>query len=465
MRSLTLKLTLAFLFVGLIGAMLVALFVQQRTQSEFNQFVADRGRSSLIATLTQHYEATGSWQGVASVVQRERAGQPGSYGYPSPIMLWDVDGRVVFGGGPHAAGSYVSERDRARGEPIKVGGEIVGWLGGENKYHRPGAGSPEADFLARVRRAIAYGALGATSLALLLGIVLARTLTHPIRDLTAATQAIAKGGLGRQVTVRSQDELGTLAASFNQMSADLEHASALRRQMTADIAHDLRTPLSVLLGYTEALRDGKLRATQDIFDTMHIEAQHLQHLIDDLRTLSLADAGELSLSRQPLAPQALLDRAASVYSAQAREQQVAIAVQVPAGMPEVEVDPERMAQVLGNLLSNALRYTPAGGRIMLSTEAQDKTVRLRVEDTGAGIAPEDLPHVFERFYRADPSRQHDGASGLGLAIAKSIVEAHGGSIAVESTLGKGTTFSISLPISGAARVVSPARPSQRPSVA
>lgn len=463
MRSLTLKLTLAFLTVGLVGALLMALFVGQRTQRAYEQFVAARGRDALVAALARYYATHGGWAGVETVLQR-LAGQPEPQGGappPLPFVVIDAANRVVVGNPRYPTGARLVPAVRARGVPIEVDGRVVGWVVFSGSLRRPGPDSPEAAFFGRVRQAIIYSAIGATALALLLGSVLARTLTQPLRELTAATQAVARGALGRQVAVRSQDELGTLAASFNQMSADLARASALRRQMTADIAHDLRTPLSVILGYTEALREGKLPADQEIFETLHSEAQHLQRLVDDLRTLSLADAGELPLMRQPIAPRQLLDRAAAAYRAQAVERAIALEVTAPDALPAVEVDPERMAQVLGNLLSNALRYTPPGGRITLAAEAQDASVRLRVQDTGVGIAPEALPHIFERFYRADPARHAgDGSSGLGLAIARSIVEAHGGTITVASQPGQGTTFTITLPaLDAARRVYAPARDS------
>ena len=452
MRSLTLKLTLAFLGVGLVGALLVALFVSQRTQRAVDQFVVDRGRTALITDLAQHYRTNGSWDGVANVVQRDDLGQAAIDGHHAPVVLCNADGRVVIGSGRYRPGMRVPPSDRSRGAPIQVDGATVGWLLGASAPRRPGPGTPEADLLARITQAITYSAVGAVGLALALGVLLARTLTHPLRELTAATQAVAKGALGQQVAVRSRDELGALAASFNRMSTDLAQARTLRRQMTADIAHDLRTPLSVVLGYTEALRESKLSGTQEIFDTIHTEAQHLQHLIDDLRTLSLADAGELPLTRQPVAPQALLERAAAAHMTQAQANRISLDIQTAANVPEVDVDPGRMAQVLGNLLGNALRYTPADGKITLAAEADALSVRLHVRDTGAGIAREDLPHIFERFYRADPAReQQDGSSGLGLAIAKSIVEAHGGSIAVDSMPGQGATFTITLPALGPAR--------------
>lgn len=442
-RSLTLKLTLAFLAVGLTGALLVALSVGQRTRLAFDQFVLDRGQRSLVVSLAQYYQMRGSWEGLDEFVRDDHFG-PGP-ARRMPIVLADPDGRVILGSGRYRPGALVSPPDRALALPVEVQGHVVGLVIGAPGPRRVPVGTPESDLLARITHAITFSALAATGLALLLGFLLARTLTHPIRELTAATRQIAKGGLGRQVAVRSRDELGILAASFNRMSVDLERSSALRRQMTADIAHDLRTPLSVILGYTEALRDGKLGGSQEIFDTLHTEAQQLQRLVDDLRTLSLADAGELPLTRQPVAPQALLERAAAAYRPQAQAQNIAITARSAPDVPPVDVDPERMAQVLGNLLSNALRYTPHGGTIALSTGRHDGSVELCVSDTGSGISPEDLGHVFERFYRGDESRQHDGSSGLGLAIAKSIVEAHGGTIAVASAPGQGTTFTIDLP--------------------
>jgi signal transduction histidine kinase len=267
-----------------------------------------------------------------------------------------------------------------------------------------------------------------------------------LRELTAATQAVAQGNLEQTVPVRSKDELGQLATSFNRMSADLAHSNELRRQMTADIAHDLRTPLTVIKGYTEALRDGDLPPTQATFETIYQEAQLLSHLIDDLRMLSLADAGELTLNRRATAPLELLSQAQAAYLPQAREADVALVIELDEAVPDASVDPERMARVLENLIGNALRYTAAGGQIILGAHTHEAGILMTVCDTGSGIPPEDLPHIFDRFYRGDAVRQaDDGESGLGLAITKSLVEAHGGTIAVSSTVGQGTTFAIVLP--------------------
>ncbi|MBC8162637.1 MAG: HAMP domain-containing protein [Roseiflexaceae bacterium] len=445
-RSLALRLTLAFACVGLLGALLVAFFVGQRTQVAFDQFVTDREQASLVAQLAEYYQQRGSWAGVAQVIRAQGAAAQGRE-RGARMTLVGSNGQVIVGNGRFRSQGAIPRGELNRATPVVVDGTTVGWLLDDQGNKPTARGTPEDDFLERLTQALVYGATGATMVALLLGMLLARTLTRPLRELTAATESLAQGSLGQQVVVRSRDELGTLAVSFNRMSADLARARVLRRQMTADIAHDLRTPLSVILGYTEALREGKLLPDQDMFDTMHTEAQHLQHLIDDLRVLSLADAGELPLTRQHIAPHTLLDRAAATYAAQASAQGIALDVQALSTLPLVWADAERMAQVFGNLLANALRYTPACGSIALAAAVQGRAVEFQVRDTGSGIDTAALPHIFERFYRADAARQHPGSSGLGLAIVKSIVEAHGGSIHAESAPGQGTLIRLSLPVS------------------
>jgi len=446
MRSVALKLTLAFLAVGVLGAVLVGVFVSIRTQREFDRFIFDNSQQPAIAALSDYYRSHGSWDGLDRAVLNaaERWLRPDR---PMLVTVTDSQGIVVFGGpDPQRLGTQVPERSLRRAIPIDVDGEVAGYLIFDFFEDRRAPDAPENLFVAALNRGIVLAALAATVGALLLGAFLARTLARPIGELTAATQRIARGELGLQVPVRTHDELGKLASSFNSMSADLEKASRLRRQMTADIAHDLRTPLSVILGYTEALSDGKLQATPAIAATLHQEALHLNHLIDDLRTLSLADAGELPLYRDWIAPGALLERAVAAYGMQAEQQGITLRTEIAAGLPSVNVDAQRMAQVLGNLVSNALRHTPAGGEVTLSASQEDGVVLLSVHDTGDGIPPEDLPHIFERFYRGDQARQSFGASGLGLSIAKSIVEAHGGSLTVASATGQGSTFTVRLAV-------------------
>jgi signal transduction histidine kinase len=467
LRSLTIKLTLAFLVIGLVGAVLVAVFVQDRTKNEFDQFVLNREQTVLLNTLIRYHRLNQSWQGVEALYQADHApDEPPQrdrevgdlwrkfHGEFPPAILANADGIIQLAPDEQRVGQKITSEMRAAGLPLLDRDKVIGWVIFDDlpPNFRPqnliGLNSPEADFIRNVKRAIWLGAAGATVLALIMGIFLARTLTRPLKELTRATKAVAEGDLGHQVPVRSRDELGQLADSFNRMSRDLAEATRQRRQMTADIAHDLRTPLSILLGYTEALSDGKLQGTPEMYAVMHGEAQQLSHLIDDLRTLSLADAGELSLNLQPCRPLDLLARSAAAHQGQAGQKNIALVVAAATDLPAITIDPDRMTQVLGNLISNALRYTPAGGQITLSAETgADKSVRLHVRDTGSGIAPAHLPHILNRFNPADASRQQEqGESGLGLAIAKSIVEAHGGAISADSVGGQGTTFILTFPV-------------------
>ncbi len=457
LRSLTLKLTLAFLLVGVAGIILVAVVVRFYTQREFNKLVVNQNQQVLLTNLVQFYESNQSWAGVEKVLrpgfQVSVQGAPPQFPPNGPVearqnlfIITDSSGTVVYGENPSFHEKHLSSAELSTGASIKVDDKTVGWLIFAPSLDRWNPGTPEGNFLLGVQNAIWVSVIAAIGIALLLGGFLAITLTRSLRELTAATQELSKGRLGLQVQVHSKDEMGQLAASFNQMSIDLAHSVELRRKMTADIAHDLRTPLSVILGYTEALSDGKLQADADMYAVMHTEARSLSHLVDDLKVLALADAGELPLMRQSVDPGRLVKRAAEAHRVQAEKAQISIETAIPNGLPEIEVDVERIAQVLGNLMSNALRYTPAGGTITLSAQALDKAVVLAVADNGAGISPEDLPFIFERSFRGDKTRSlKNGETGLGLAIAKSLVVVQGGEISAESALNAGTTFRIVFP--------------------
>ena len=440
MRSLTLKLTFAFIGVSLAGIVLVAIFARQITLSEFDNFLVAQDRDDTMESLVTYFEENNTWQGV------QRAFRPGRGASLAGFVLATLDGTILLGDEFHPAGRKLKPNEIRESETLVVDGEQVGlfWSSNRPRPSRPNQ-QPQNDFVETVQQSMILGAIGAGLIALILGILLARNLIHPLRELTQASRAVAEGDLSQQVTVRSQDELGQLAESFNQMNQRLAHARDLRRQMTADIAHDLRTPLSIILGHAEGLVDGVLPATTDTFEIIHDEAQHLSRLIADLRLLSLSEAGELPLHKQPSELVDLLSQVASSHEPQANAQQVKLKVEVSAPNLTVNIDHHRIQQVLNNLVINALRYS-SGDTIQLSADSVESRVYLKVSDNGQGIPQEDLPYVFERFYRADKSRQREGSgSGLGLAIAKSIVEAHGGTIRVDSQVGQGTTFTMAFP--------------------
>jgi signal transduction histidine kinase len=447
--KLTYKLTLAFLFVSLIAIGLAALFVWTTTATEFNNYIIDQRQAQFISIATDYYHTHGNWRGVDVVLREQgllppppvRPGDPQPD--PQPFALIDQNREVIISGGEYQPGHKVQPNVLDQGAAIEVNGQRVGTV---LDTGQPPQRSPIEDkYLASVNQSLLIAAVGGALIALILGLFVARTLTRPVRELTTATHALAHGDLQQRVPVRSRDELGELAQAFNQMGTDLAHATQLRRQMTADIAHDLRTPLTVIGGYVEALRDQVLAPTPERFDMIYGEVQHLQQLVEDLRTLSLADAGELRLNRQPIEPRALLAEVAALFQHRADQQQIALSVDAADTLPAINVDEGRLFQVLGNLVANALRYTPEGGHITLSAVDRSGSVHLIVQDDGAGISPEALPHIFDRFYRADQSRQQElGESGLGLAIARSIIEAHGGTIEVRSDVGQGTTFVVRL---------------------
>ncbi len=447
--KLTQKLSLAFLFASLVAVGLAAIFVWSSTAIQFNDYLINQRQKSFVDTVSRYYQLNGNWSGVQTALRAEGLlppiPQPGDpQPDPQPFALVDKNGVVIIPGGTYEPGQKIQNSVLSRGIRIVDNGLVVGMVltsGSET----PRRSEIDNKYLSSVNNSLLVAALSGAILAFLLGLFIARNLTQPLRDLISATHAMAQGKLDQRVPVRSGDELGELAQAFNKMSSDVHSANQARRQMTADIAHDLRNPLTVIGGYLEGLRDGILQPTQERFDTMQAEVQHLEHLVNDLRTLSLADAGELTINRAAIHPYELLERLALAYQHQAGQLNIEMKVDYEPDLPEICVDSERMEQVLGNLVSNALRYTPDGGQICVSAGKAWGGIVLKVRDNGAGIAPEILPHIFERSYRGDPSRQGN-ESGLGLSIARSIVDLHGGNLSAQSAgLGKGAEFFIFLP--------------------
>jgi len=273
-----------------------------------------------------------------------------------------------------------------------------------------------------------------------------RQMGTPLADVMSAADAVAEGDLSVHVPERGPGEIRRLAESFNRMVSELASADQQRRNMTADVAHELRTPIHVLRGNLEGMLDGVYDATPEQLNAMLEETRLLTRLVDDLQTISLAEAGQLPLYFAKVDIAELLADVQTSFSVQAEDAGVELILDIQDADMVIEADVNRLDQVLGNLVGNALRHTPAEGWIRLQAESSPNGVRLEIRDEGQGIPPEDLPFIFDRFYRADKSRSRKGGgSGLGLAIARELIRLHGGEISVKSELGKGTTFIIDLP--------------------
>jgi histidine kinase len=310
-----------------------------------------------------------------------------------------------------------------------------------------------SNFRNAVTEAILVAGSAAFVAALVLSVFVSRRVVLPVQEMQTASRRIADGHYEERVGVpggtgrEDLDELGWLALSFNQMASRLEQTEALRLELIGNVAHELRTPLASIKGYMEGLIDGVLPAEAATFQQVYREADRLQRLVHDLQELSRVEAGAYELNPQPTAPERLVDSVVARLGHQFEEKSVALEIDVPADLPHVGADEDRLGQVLLNLVGNALQYTPSGGQVWLSARSEGDRVRFSVEDTGVGISPEHLPHIFERFYRVDKSRSRaGGGSGIGLTIARHLVEAHGGQIqATSDGLGQGSRFSFTLP--------------------
>ncbi|MBN1641181.1 MAG: HAMP domain-containing protein [Anaerolineae bacterium] len=462
--SLRTKFLLAFVLVALLGVGTVALVANRVIAREFTLYVRTGGQpraQRLADQAAQVYAQSGSWAGATDeLATLLSAGAPGAgpgagrgqgvqqeQGGGDRALVIDRQGQVVVDTEGELTGQPMPGDYESVGTAITVGETRVGTLLLTTR-DLSGHSDLEKRFLDTVNQAVLWAVSLVAVAALVAAAILSRQLVGPLRALTAASEAMAGGDLSQRVGLERADEIGDLGRAFDKMASDLAAARAQRQQMTADIAHELRNPLSVIRGNLEAMIDGIYPTDVEHLGPIYEETLLLQRLVQDLRLLSLADAGELHLVRSEVDLTALLRGIVESVQAVADDQGVEMAVDLPEERLTVQGDVDRLRQVVGNLLSNALRYTPAGGTVALRAARAGDRVTIGVADTGAGIAPVDLPHVFDRFYRADVARDRaSGGSGLGLAIVRALVEAHGGQIEVQSALGQGTMFTLSFPAS------------------
>jgi two-component system OmpR family sensor kinase len=460
--SLWFKLVLAFTLIAIVAVGLVALLVNRETDVAFRSYIYLDRHHDASNRLADYYLGHGSWEGVGSLVATLSAGGRSGQGFGPgwggeagrgrrygqvQLLVADRDGRIVSATDQTRVGSYLTPAEREEAAAIAVDGETVGWLLAEDQPDPP-LDLDQAAFLERINQGLLGAAVVSVALALGLGVFLARRITRPLRELIQATQAIAAGDLEQRVAVRGRDEMAQLSRAFNQMAAELARNEELRRRMIADIAHELRTPISVIRGQLEAILDGVFPADAEHVAPIHERTILLGRLVEDLRTLALAEAGRLQLYRQEVEPGELVRQAVVGFTPLAQMDNLALEDEIAPDLPAIQADADRLAQVLTNLLSNALRHTPPGGRIIVRAEPiGGQAVRFSVADSGPGLTPDEMEHVFDRFWRADESRARDrGGAGLGLAIARQLVEAHGGRIWVESEPGQRATFYFEIPL-------------------
>ena len=412
--------------------------------------------------LADYYDQQSSWEGVDTLIAGYPCGPgwgPWDQDWQMDYVLATADGTIVSASDGERVGQSLRPADLALAAPITTNDQQVGLLL-LPPFTYFGA-EPPGIVKHALQRFLGAGLVIGVS-TLIVGLALSRRISRPLVNLTAATRVVAAGDLSVRVPTHYPGEMGELATAFNDMAQDLARADELRRNMTADVAHELRTPLSVIRGKLEGVLDGVYPATPEHLEPVLEETELLTHLVEDLRLLALAEAGQLSLEKRAMDVGDLLRDAQVNFGPQAADRGVTLSLDLPAELPQVMADWRRVAQVLGNLLTNALRHTPESGCVTLSAAvapplvgpalsaaegvAGGGMVEVTVADTGTGIPPDDLPYIFERFWRGEKSRSRAGGeTGLGLAIARQLVEMHGGMIRVENAPGAGSKFKFTLP--------------------
>jgi len=452
-HSLQFRLLLAFVLVILVAIGTVSIFVLRNTGSELQQFDTRTEQNQAARAeffLSSYYSINNmSWDGVQTIVEQMGTAE-GQH-----IIVTDATGVIVANSQGNSLGKqyhttapgtklYLPSPPSWGGMPPSSSQRTaIGTLYINPENTRPSLTKGLAE---TINRFLLWGGLLAIAIALVLTLVLSRRISSPVRTLTVTARKLGQGDFSQRVPSKGKGEIAELAQAFNSMADDLERDEKLRQNLVADTAHELRTPLSNLRGYLEAIKDDVLKPDAPTINSLYEEATLLTRLVDDLQELALAEASELKLVMQAEDITGVIKQAAVSFQSQAVDRGISLITDLPDKLPRCDVDSQRIAQILHNLISNAMTHTPREGNITISAKESGNYVEVTVADTGEGIPAEELPNIFERFYRVDRSRsRRTGGSGLGLTIAKRLVEAHGGQISVESEPGKGSRFIFTLP--------------------
>jgi len=454
-KSLKTRLILTYAAVALVTVLVALLFVRFRSGQSLRNLVIDQQVEEMSVMVEEYYTTNQSLDGFVyyylSTMLRSGGDspffQPPRDSDPEDIRgirgLVDTDGKTLLPTQNLPVGVVVPERWLDGAREVEVDGVAVAWILIDEKSLE--LSRSEQMFMGQVNLAIAIAAGAGILTAVITGVLLAAGILKPIRKLTEASEQMAQGALGQQVDVSSKDEIGRLSESFNRMSIDLARADAERKRLTADITHDLSTPLQIVSGYIEMYENGDVSLNPQQLGIIKAELENLKRLVGDLTVLTQAEGGGVEILLSPVAPNQLLEQIAEAFQPLANQQGVELRLDLDQTPVMINADDGRMLQVFKNLMENALRHTPNDGTVTLASKVGER-VELSVADTGDGIAAEDLPLIFERFYQADKARTGSkGKMGLGLAICKALVELQGASIRAESAgIGQGTKIIVTI---------------------
>lgn len=457
------RLFIAFAIIIAITLTVFGFLARQNTIEAVDSF-AQRGgfigADRLVESLEEYYTEHHSWTGVSEVFNSSGSGgnsqgkgggkgMMGTGGNPGGMMtlvLTDTSGMPMYSTSDTYLSQKIPENELEYAIPIHEGDEVVGYLVAPNNPDYVNT-IQNTNFSEHLNDALLPTVLITSGLGLVLAFVTGYLILRPVRHLTHASEKLAQGDYSQRVPTKGKDEMARLGKTFNYMAESIQQAEENRRALTADIAHELRTPLAVQRANLEALQDGVYPLSMETLEPILEQNKHLTRMVEDLRTLAQADARALALEKVPVDLSRLVEQGVENFKPQARQQNIEMDLIIASPIPNIEADARRITQILNNLLVNGLQHTPEGGKIEVRLDQEAAYAALKVRDTGEGIPEEALPRIFDRFYRADRSRARvKGGSGLGLTIARQLAEAHGGTLTAENHHEKGAVFTLRLPL-------------------